>query len=212
MEEIVLKASHRTVVGKQVNALRRAGLLPAVIYGRHIQAIPITLDQRSASRTLHGLSASTLIIIEVDGEQHYALVREKQRTPILGTLRHIDFQAVSLTETVRSQVTIRLLGEAPAVKNQIGILVANLEEVEIEALPRALPDRLEISISGLKAVGDAIYVRDLPLPEGVEVLADPEEVVVVITAPETEGEAEELVIGAEPELVERGKREEEVEE
>jgi large subunit ribosomal protein L25 len=214
MEEIIIKASRRTIVGKQVNALRRQGQLPAVLYGRHVQAIPLSLDLKEASRTLQGLPASALIVLQVDDEQHFALVREKQRNPLLGTLRHVDFQAVSLTEKVRSEVPVHLVGESPAVKNFGGILVTNVESLLVESLPRDLPERINVDISGLAEIGDAVYVRDLSLPGEVNVHAEPDDVIVVITAPVSEAEyaAEEGLAVEEPEVIEKGRGEEEEEE
>jgi large subunit ribosomal protein L25 len=212
MEEVVVNADRRTVVGKQVNALRRAGKLPAVLYGRHIDPMPITLDLREASRILDRLSPSALILIKMDGEQHYALVRDKQRNPLLGTIRHVDFLAVTLTETVRSSVTIQLTGEAPAVEELSGILVQNIDVLEVEALPRDLPERIVVDISGLNEIGDTIYVREIDLPSGVEVLSDLDEAVVLVTQPAAEEEIEEEEVEeeeAEPEVIEKGKREEE---
>jgi len=83
MEEVVLKASHRDVIGKQVRALRRQGILPAVLYGKKIQPIPVSLDMREANRTLPRVTSSQLVIIDLAGEQHHTLVREKQRHPVL---------------------------------------------------------------------------------------------------------------------------------
>lgn len=216
MEEIVLKASRRSVIGKQVKALRRSGQLPAVLYGRHVDSIPISLDMKEASRALDKISSSALIVIAVDGQRHYALVRERQRNPILGSFRHIDFQAVSLTEKVRANVSIRLVGESPAVENYFGIVVTNMEQLEVESLPRALPEWIEVDVSSLVEIGDAIYVRDLVLAKGVEVLEDPDAIIVIITAPVAEEivteEVVEAVTGVEPEVIERGKREVEEEE
>jgi len=214
MEEITLKASKRNVIGKQVNALRREGILPAVVYGRRIESIPISLDMREASRILEKAASSALIVLDVEGEKYFTLVREKQRNPVLGTFRHIDFQAVSLTEKVRANVAIQLVGDAPAVDMYFGILVSNLEQLSVESLPRKLPERIEVDLSSLKEIGDALHVRDLVLPEGVETLDNPDEIVVVVTAPISEAavEAEEAAFApSEPELVERIKREEEEE-
>ena len=214
MEEVVVKADRRTVVGKQVSALRRAGKLPAVLYGRHIDPMPISLDLKESTRILDRLSPSALILIKMDGEQHYALVRDKQRNLLLGSLRHVDFLAVSLTEKVRSSVSIQLTGESPAVEELSGILVLNIEELEVEALPRALPERIVVDISGLKEIGDTIFVREISLPAGIEVLSDPDEAVVLVTQPviEEEIEKEEIEEGeAEPEVIEKGRREEEEE-
>jgi large subunit ribosomal protein L25 len=214
MEEVVVKADRRTVVGKQVSALRRAGKLPAVLYGRHIDPMPISLDLKESTRILDRLSPSALILIKMDGEQHYALVRDKQRNLLLGSLRHVDFLAVSLTEKVRSSVSIQLTGESPAVEELSGILVLNIEELEVEALPRDLPERIVVDISGLKEIGDTIFVREISLPAGIEVLSDPDEAVVLVTQPVIEEEIEEEKVEegeAEPEVIEKGRREEEEE-
>jgi large subunit ribosomal protein L25 len=135
---------------------------------------------------------------------------------ILGDLLHVDFQIVSLTETVRANVTIQLEGEAPAVEDGSAILVTGLEEIELECLPQDLPSRIVVDVSGLGEVGDAIYVRDLPLPADVKLWSDPEELIVLvtyITMEEIEEEEEEVLVEdlEEPEVIERGKREDEEE-
>jgi large subunit ribosomal protein L25 len=213
MEEIVIKANRRQIVGKQVKSLRLEGKLPAVVYGRHIDPLPISLDMREASRTLQGLSLSALIRLHVDGEEHYVLVRDKQRDILRGSLIHVDFQAVSLTDKVRAVVRIELEGESPAVTEQGGILVSPLEQLEVESLPGDLPEVIKVDISKLLEVGDMINVKDLDLPSGVTVAYDPEETVAVVTWPEAEIVEEEVeeeeVEEVEPELVERRREEDE---
>jgi large subunit ribosomal protein L25 len=213
MEEIILKATQRKVIGKQVKALRRQGGLPAILYGS-IDPLAITLDARSAERVLHSVTSSHLITINVEGSPHSVLVRERQRNPLTGHLIHVDFQVVSLTEKLRANVLLDLIGEAPAVKDHSGVLVTGLESLEVESLPQDLPERITIDLSILRNIGDAIYVRDLNLPEEVEVLAEPDEMVILVTAPEAEEvskeeeEAAEAIEG-EPEVIERGKKEDE---
>lgn len=216
MEEIVLQANLREVVGKKVKVLRREGKLPAILYGHNIDPILVSLDLRGASRVLQSITSSHLVIVEVDGSRHTTLVREKQRHPVQGALLHVDFQVVSLTETLRTTVVVVLEGEAPAVKEHNGVVVTGQEVLEVESLPQNLPERFEVDISGLNEIGDAIYVRDIDVPEGVEILTDPDEMVVLITAQVAEVELEEEEEEAEeeaeePEVIERGKREEEEE-
>jgi len=124
---------------------------------------------------------------------------------------HIDFQAVSLTEKLRTYVSLHFFGTAPAIKDFQAAIVNNLSEIEVEALPTDLPDRIEVDLSKLAALGDAIHVKVLGLPAAVTVLTDGEELVVVATATREEAEeAGETVDGIEPELsVERGKKEDE---
>src|SRR5512141_75260 len=110
MDKVVLKATKRVVTGKQVNALRRAGKLPAVIYGRHTEPISIALDMHTASIILGKVGTSSLLTVDVDGKEYPALVRERQRDYLRGTLKHVDFLAVSLTEKIRADVRIEITG------------------------------------------------------------------------------------------------------
>ena len=216
MEEIVVRAKQRNVIGKQVKALRRQGGLPAILYGS-IDPLPIVMDAHEAERILQSVTSSHLITIDVDGSPHSVLVRERQRNPLTGHLIHVDFQVVSLTEKLRASVLLDLVGEAPAVKDHSGVLVTGVEALDVESLPQDLPERITIDISILREIGDAVYVRDLNLPENVEVLAEPDEMVILVTAPEAEPveeeeEEEEGITEAqegEPEVIERGKKEEE---
>jgi len=211
MEREVLQASRRTVLGKQVGALRRQGQLPGVLYGRHIQPIPISLEARAAERILRHMTASSLVNIELEGQTYPALVREKQRDPIRGHLLHVDFQAVSLTEKIRASVGVELVGEAPAVKNWNAILVTPLDALEVECLPQDLPERIAVDVSSLANIGDGIRVGDLTLAGTIRILNDPEETVVIAAAAEAEEVVAEAGAGAElePEVIEKGKKEEE---
>jgi large subunit ribosomal protein L25 len=211
MEKVVLKAQSRQVIGKQVRALRREGLLPAVIYGHQIDPIAISLNFHDTSLILPKVSSSQLVVVEVGGKKHTTLVRERQRHPVTGDLLHVDFQAVSLTEKLRVNVRLQFTGEAPAVKMYDGIVVTSIENLEVECLPGDLPSSLEVDLSVLESIGDIISVKDVPLPPKVQVLADPDEVVVVITAPISEAALAEAegAAAAEPEVIEKGKKEEE---
>jgi large subunit ribosomal protein L25 len=213
MEEIVFEVNRREVIGKKVKQLRRDGELPAVVYGHNIDPISISLEYQEASKILDSINPSALVVLDIEGERHYTLVRDKQRNPVRRSIIHVDFQAVSLTETVRADVTINLIGEAPAIETYLGILVPSLEQLSIECLATNLPESVEVDISGLTEIGDSLLVRDLTAPEGVEILNDPEDVVVVViaqAAEEVEEVEEELELeeGLEPEVLEGGKREE----
>jgi large subunit ribosomal protein L25 len=217
MEKVVLQATKRDVVGKQVKALRREGKLPAVIYGRHTDPININLDAHSASLSLGKLTSSSLVTINVDGAEHIALVREKQRDYIKNRLLHVDFLAVSLSEKLRTSVSVHFVGVSPAVKDFNAVLVHNLEELEVECLPTDLPERIDVDISVLKRPGEGIRLKDVHVSEKVRLLGDPETMVAVATFAKVEEEvavpgAEAVVTPttAEPEIsVERGKKEEE---
>ena len=210
-----LKAQRRTLLGKKVKRLRREGKLPAILYGPTVEEpIPLVLDYAEAYKTIRSLGPSALIDLEVDGETYTTIIRERQRDVITGKLLHVDFQAVSMTEEVESEVAIVLKGEAPAAKHYGATIVQELETLDVEALPQDLPESIVVDISVLEEPGDTITVGDLVLPPGVKVLNPPDEVIVAAVGPEEEAEEEELeaVEGAEPEVIEKGKKEEEEEE
>ena len=217
MEKAVLKAAKRDVIGKQVRALRRAGQLPAVIYGRHTEPISIVLDAHSAALALGKLTSSSLITIEVDGAEYPTLVRERQRDFIKNRLLHVDFLAVSLDEKIRAEVSLHFIGVSVAVKDFNAVLVHNLERLEVECFPADLPERIDIDISTLNRPGEGIRVRDVVVPDKIRLLDDPDTMVAVATFAKVEEEVAPAA-GAEgvtptptePELaVERGKKEEE---
>jgi large subunit ribosomal protein L25 len=218
MEEILLDAEPRDVIGKQVKALRRQGKVPGILYGRSMQPKPLLMDLRIATRTLGQLAPSALVTVVLAGEKHLALVREKQRDFIRGTLKHVDFQAVSMLEKLRVNVTIDLVGLSPAVKDFNGVLVEGLTEVEVECFPQDLPSKISVDISGLKKIGDSLTIRDLVMPPNVESLDNPDEMIVIVTAQAAEEVAEVAAVAAveeveetEPDVIERGKKEEEEE-
>ncbi len=192
MEKVVLKANPRTVTGKQVGALRRAGKLPAVLYGHHIESTPIVLDAHETSLTLSRLTSSSLVTISLGGREYPTLVRAKQRHPIKRQFIHLDFQVLSLTEKTHVKVGIELVGSAPAVKTHNAVLVTGLTELEVQCLPGDMPERIVVDISGLAEPGDSIHVRDIQLPETVEILSDLDEVI----ASATVGRMEEVAVAA----------------
>lgn len=211
MEKVVLKASRRTLTGKQVGTLRRAGKLPGVMYGHNFAAAPIVLDSREATRILGSISSSSLVTIELEGEQHAALVREKQRNYIRGDLLHVDFQIVSLTEKLRTKVGLTFFGLSPAVKDFNGMIVENMNQLEVECFPQDLPEEIRIDVSVLNRIGESILVKDVKVSDKVQILANPDEVIAVVSLAGVEEEEVEAPVAAvaEPEVIERGKKEEE---
>jgi large subunit ribosomal protein L25 len=211
MPELVLNARPRKVVGKQVKALRRSGLLPAVLYGAGVEPTSLELDGREASRLLARTTGATLIDLKVDGQTHKVLVREIQRHAVRRDIQHVDFLKVAMDQTIRAQVPVELVGEAPAVKTLGGVLVTILNEIEVEALPGDLPDRISADLERLAKIDDSITVRDLVVGEGVRVLTSPDEVIVHVIYEAAEV-VEEVVEAApaeiEPEVISRAKREE----
>ena len=211
MEEYVFKAVRRTNIGKKSEQLRRAGQLPAIVYGKHFEPTPITLDMREASRALTKVSSSHLVTIDLEGTPVQALVRQRQRDFLKDTLIHVDFLAVSMTEKLTAMVQIDLQGEPQAVKLNLGVMVTGVEQIEVECLPGDLPETIVVDVRGLSEVGDSITVKDLPVGPKVEVLTDLDEMVALITYMAAEEVVEEPV-SEEPDVIEKGKKEEEEEE
>jgi len=218
MDNVVLKATMRTATGRHVRALRRSGQLPGVIYGHNVEPFSISLDAREASKVLAKLSSSSLVTINVDGKDFPSLVREKQMNYIKRNLIHVDFQVVSLTEKIRANVGIVLTGNSIAVKDFNAMLINGLSELEVEAFPQDLPERVVVDIGALAKIGDAIHVKDIVLSDKVTVLSAADEMVVLATAPAKEEvevaatpEAAAVAEGTEPEIIEKGKKEEEEE-
>ncbi len=214
MEKVTLQAEKRAVTGKKVSVLRREGLLPAIIYGHNFEATPISLDLKETTKILSGLTSSSLITIALDGKEHTALVRDRQRDFIRNRLIHLDFQVVSLTEKIRAKVSVDMVGTSPAVKDFDGVVVPGISELDIECLPQYLPERLTVDISVLKNIGDSIHVKDISFDENVTIHQDPEDMIVLVTYT-AEEEIEEPVAEAEetePEVIEKGKKEEDEEE
>lgn len=224
-DKIVLEAQKRTIKGKQVNSLRRQGILPGIIYGRigknQIDPILIQLNLHDASKIINKLTGSSLVTVDVDGETYPVVLREAQKDIIYGTLRHVDFMAVSLTEKLQTAVPIALIGQAPAEINMAAVVVTGITDLEIECLPQDMPERIEVDATILVDIDSAIYVKDLDLPDTYEVLTDPEELIAGVTyvtieeeeEEEEEGELAELLEeDIEPEVIEKGKKEEDLEE
>ena len=217
MEKVLLKAEKRTITGKNVKMVRLEGKVPAVIYGGKLKSLPISLDKRDTTNTLNKVSGSTILTIDIEGEEHAALVREIQQDYIKGDLLHVDFLAVSLKEKLRTNVSISLVGDDPVLEEYSALIVSGLDQIEVECFPQDLPEVIEVDVSILEELGAAIYMKDIPTIENVEFLSDPEELIAVASAIKEEVEEvveeeellEEVEEGAEPEVIEHGKKEDE---
>jgi large subunit ribosomal protein L25 len=214
MEEIVLNVQPRTVVGKQVKALRREGNVPAVLYSRRGEPVILQANNRELLRVLTRAGGSRLVRLNIAGskEAPMALVREVQREPIKGSVLHVDFFGVSMTEVIKVEVPIRYEGTSPAVARNEGVLIHAMDSVEIECLPGDLIDAIAIDVSTLEKVGDVIHVSDLKVPASVKLLADGEVTVARVShlaGEEVEAPAAVEAVAAEPEVIKKGKAEEE---
>lgn len=210
-QQIELNSSPRSVVGKQVKALRRSGVVPLVMYGSQMQPIVLQASSKELARVLRQAGGSRLIAVHTGSDTQMALARDVQREPITGQILHVDLLAVSMTERIRVEVPLALEGKSPAVRRGEGILVTGLDAVEIECLPGDLIDRIRIDLDRMDKIGDVIHVSDLQVPAAIKILTDPEEMVARVTylAAEEVPAVEAPAVEVEPEVIAKGKVEEE---
>ncbi len=210
MTTATLTATKRTVTGKQVGQLRRAGKLPAVLYGPGTEPLPIQLDAKDASYTIHRLKGTQLVDLTVDGKAYKVLVQELQRDSIKGTFLHADFYAVDMNRVLRVKVPLHLTGSSYAVVSLSGVLVHGVTELEIECLPVDLPTSVSVDLGDLKEIGSALHVKDVHLPAVIKVLTNPDELVARVTYQAKEEDlSTPTTTTAEVEVIEKGKIEEE---
>lgn len=192
MEKLQLKVQARTVSGKKLADLRAQGLVPGIVYGKGAESHLISVEDLPLERMYHKAGSSGLIELAIEGAQPvHVLIQDVQKTH-LGKLSHVDFLQVKMDEAIRTEVPLRLIGDAPGVFNLGGSLVQNLEEIEVEALPTDLPSNIEIDVTGLEELEASLSVADLKIPKGVTVLTDEHELVCRVEAPRSEEEMAEL--------------------
>ena len=216
MEKAILKAEIRSESGKRVaKDLRRKDTIPAVVYKGGKDAIKLQLSVRELEQVLHTKAGENVIVtLKIAGGEKSAkdktvLIKEIQREPIKDSILHVDFNEISLTETLKVNVPLASHGE-PEGKKDGGTLEHVMWELQVECLPTDIPEKIEVEVSGLK-IGDAIYVKSIAPPEGVKILNDPELIAMIVKPPKVEVPKEEVAAEAptEPELIRKKKEAEE---
>jgi large subunit ribosomal protein L25 len=212
-ESFNLDAQPRTIIGKKVSQLRTQGLVPAVIYGTHIQPISVQIPYRPLQVALSKAGGTHLIDISVGSDTQTVLARHVQRDVMSGGILHVDFLALDMNTKIQTEVPVHFVNESPAVSQRRGVLLQGVNTLTIEALPRDLISQVDVDISGLSDIGDSIHIRDLSVPGAVTIIDDAEEMIVRIAPVPTVTEDEATTEGgaAEPEVIARGKADEEEE-
>jgi large subunit ribosomal protein L25 len=212
-ERIKLDVKPRDEAGSAFSRrLRADGLVPGVLYGAGKEAHPFAVEERELRRVLtgeHGLHAILDVVFDGQKTPHHAVLKDYQLDPVRPRLLHIDLHEVRLDQVIQSQVAVEPVGESPGVKEG-GVLTLVLREVNVEALPMEVPDRLELNISAM-TIGDSLRVSDIVAPEGVRLLDDPDSVVLTVTPPTKVEEPEEVEEELEGEEAVEGEGEEAVE-
>lgn len=180
---VSLKLEPRPDRGRHLQALRRQGRLPGVIYGHNVDPVAVLVDGRDFVRAFQRVGRNQLVDLQLGDEAaRKALIREVQRSPRNGDLLHVDFYQVNLTEEIESEVPIELEGEVEIVVKGEADLQRGLHELKIECLPADLPPVITVDVSSLKEIDDELRVKDLKVPTACKVLDDPDELVVKVAA------------------------------
>lgn len=192
MADIQLSVDPRTVTGKKVKALRRQGIIPAHLYGHGTESLALQAEKQTITGLLRRAGRNAIIGLQINGEgaPRPVVLRGVQRDPVTDELMHIDFFQISLTEMLRAEVPLVLIGNAPAVAAYSGVLLQTLNQIAVQALPTDVPEQIEVDVSDLDTLDAALFVRDLSIPPNVEVLADPDQLVAKVEPPRIAAEIE----------------------
>lgn len=185
METIILQAKAREITGKKVSELRGQDIIPAIIYGKSLKPINISLFSKDFERVFKKAGDTTVIDLQIEGskENHKALIQKVDYTPTRDRITHIELLAISLTDKVKVEVPVVLINTEIAEKLG-GNLILNLDEIEVEALPGDLPHQIEIDCSVFTEFGHTIYIRDLKLNNNIKILEESDSPIVSFDEPE----------------------------
>jgi large subunit ribosomal protein L25 len=204
MSTATLSATVRSESGKgAARSLRRAGSVPAVIYGHKREPMSLSVPMRELERLLERVSAETTVVeLSIDGKISRTLIREIQKHPFKKQLVHIDFQELVAGEMITVNIPLVIVGVSVGVRSFAGILDQTMRELEVSVDPASIPNHIDIDVSALN-VGDSIHVRDIALPAGVTILTDPDASVIVVAAPKVNATdaAADAAAAAEPEVL-----------
>jgi len=183
MEQIELQATNREILGKKVRFLRRQGIIPAHLFGHNVESVALQCDAAQLQHVLAKVGKTRLLSLTLDKTKspRNVVVRNVQRDTQTGRLLHVDFYQVRMTEKIKVEVPIVLVGEAPALKSKDNMLLHELNSLTIECLPDQIPASIELDLTALTETEQAIHVKDITLSEGITVLHNPEHIVVKIS-------------------------------
>lgn len=176
---LTLSVEKRDKGSAKAPALRRAGKIPGVVYGAHHESTPIAVAAVAFEKVFHEAGEATIVSLAGIGDPLPTLIHEVDLDPLTSRPRHVDFYAVTKGEKVEVAIPLEYIGVSPAVEAGAN-LVKVLHELEVEADPMNLPHDIKVDISALAAIGDQIHAKDLPLPPGVALNIEPEEVVALV--------------------------------
>ena len=168
-DKAIFKLDKREIIGKRVRHLRASGVVPGTVYGSDQEPINVQADVQKAEQLLAKVGLNAPMQIDIDGKKHLAIIKKINKDPVKNALRHIEFQAVSASDPIDSEITIHLThqGESPAERSGL-IVMQVIDTIEVRALPKNMIQHIELSVEKLAEKGDRLTVSDLQLPTGVE--------------------------------------------
>ncbi len=214
-----LAVEKRDILGKKVRTLRRAGLIPAELYGHGIKNLHLSVKRQDFEKVYREAGENTVINVLVDGKVRPTIIHDVEFNPLSGEVMSVDFREVKMDEAIKIPVPIELVGESPAIRDLDGVLVKAMDEIEVEALPGDIPPEIKVDLSSLTELGQSIYVRNLASTGKFKFTVDPDTVVVTVAEPAPEEVApapevtpESVIVEAEEKKAERLDKETEAEE
>jgi len=180
---VLLKAKTRDKASRKAHSIRKQGFIPAVLYGAEIKNLSIEIDKKEFEDVYREAGESSLISLEIEGKKFSVLIHQIARDPIAGEFLHVDFYHPSSKKKVEAEIPLIFEGEAPAVKELGGTLEKALQTIEVKGLAQDLPREIKINVENLKTFEDRILIKDLEIPERVEILKNSDEIVVHVTPP-----------------------------
>lgn len=198
--KLKLNATKRILFGRKIKKLRKEGLIPANVFGKKVKSEGISVNAKEFKEVFN--KAGETQIIDLNGKS--VLVSNIQIDPVTSDYLHIDFRQVDLTEKITAKVPVEIVGESPAEKQKIGTVVQQLSEIEVEALPADLPEKIEVDSSVLTEVDQTIYVKDLKIDKKVIVKTDLESIIVKVEPPTKEEVVEVAPVPVEGEVPAEG--------
>lgn len=205
-EKVILKAEPRETFGKQTRSLRKNGMTPGNIYGKNFDSVAISLETRKLHAVYKSSGETTVVYVQVGENEYPTLFSDLQFHPVTGEVLHVDLKKVNLRQKVEASVPLSFVGESEAVERKNGVLLTQMTEVTVSALPAHIPHEIEVELSALAEISDMIRIGDLPKVDGYEIMDEADRVIVSVSEhveeaiePETTAEAPEIITEAAPE-------------
>lgn len=198
MTKLTIQAKKRIIYGKKLFQIRARGIIPAVLYGHKVKNVNLEVNEHDFTTLYTKVGSSTLFDLIIDSEKPVkVIIQDIQKDPVKGEFIHIDFHQVSMKEKLHTEIPLQFIGIAPAVKTFGGVLVTNKNGLNVKCLPQDLVSEIQVDVSVLQKLEDSIKIKDIKIPEKIEVLDNPNDIVASVKVTKEEVEQPKPAPGAE---------------